>query len=91
MIGIRSRTAFSMLALALMTLVFATTRPGWRVQAQAADQSQGDAIYKERCARCHGDAGDGNGPAASLQSPRPRDFRQGSAQPRPAACQPTMT
>lgn len=76
MIGIRSQTASSMIALAL-TLVFATTRPGWRVQAQAADQSQGDAIYKEKCARCHGDAGDGNGPAASLQSPRPRDFRQG--------------
>ena len=34
----------------------------------------GEAIYRERCAFCHGDNGDGNGPAARYLSPRPRDF-----------------
>jgi len=40
------------------------------VQAQA----DGAAIYRERCAFCHGENGDGNGPVARYLSPRPRDF-----------------
>jgi DMSO reductase family type II enzyme heme b subunit len=34
----------------------------------------GESIYRERCAFCHGDNGDGNGPVARYLDPRPRDF-----------------
>lgn len=37
----------------------------------------GEAVYRERCAFCHGDNGDGNGPVAKYLSPRPRDFTSG--------------
>lgn len=37
----------------------------------------GKAIYGERCAFCHGQEGDGNGPVAKFLNPRPRDFTSG--------------
>jgi mono/diheme cytochrome c family protein len=37
----------------------------------------GQEIYQVNCAVCHGVAGDGNGPAASMFRIRPRDFRPG--------------
>jgi mono/diheme cytochrome c family protein len=38
---------------------------------------QGDRLYSEHCAGCHGEAGDGRGPAAPLLSPPPRDLVAG--------------
>jgi cytochrome c oxidase cbb3-type subunit 2 len=38
---------------------------------------RGRAVYARRCAGCHGPDGDGNGPAATFLSPRPRDFTAG--------------
>lgn len=43
----------------------------------AGDAAQGKAVYEKKCALCHGDQGDGDGPAAPLLSPRPRDFTKG--------------
>ncbi len=40
----------------------------------ASDDAQ---LYGERCAQCHGAEGRGDGPAAGLLSPRPRDFTTG--------------
>lgn len=37
----------------------------------------GKKLYERRCAPCHGDHGDGNGPAADVMDPRPRDFTRG--------------
>jgi cytochrome c oxidase cbb3-type subunit I/II len=37
----------------------------------------GRVVYKTRCVGCHGPKGDGNGPAATFLSPRPRDFTLG--------------
>jgi mono/diheme cytochrome c family protein len=37
----------------------------------------GELIYVRYCAGCHGVKGDGQGPAARLLSPRPRDFTLG--------------
>jgi cytochrome c oxidase cbb3-type subunit I/II len=37
----------------------------------------GQEVYQANCAVCHGVAGDGNGPAASMFAIRPRDFRSG--------------
>lgn len=35
-------------------------------------------IYQKRCAHCHAKAGQGDGPAAELLAPRPRDFTSGT-------------
>jgi DMSO reductase family type II enzyme heme b subunit len=45
--------------------------------AQAGDPAQGKRVYEIRCAGCHGTGGKGDGPAAELLVPRPRDFTAG--------------
>jgi DMSO reductase family type II enzyme heme b subunit len=40
----------------------------------AASVEAGKALYDRHCAQCHGDQGKGDGPAADLVYPRPRDF-----------------
>ncbi len=45
--------------------------------AQRGDAAAGKGVYDARCALCHGETGDGNGPGAELLSPRPRDFTKG--------------
>lgn len=35
---------------------------------------RGMALYRQYCSQCHGDEGDGQGVAAPLLSPKPRDF-----------------
>ena len=47
------------------------------VAAQAGDAAAGEAVYERKCAGCHGDKGDGKGPAAELLAPKPRDFTAG--------------
>jgi cytochrome c oxidase cbb3-type subunit 2 len=37
----------------------------------------GRRVYEARCVGCHGAKGDGNGPAATFLTPRPRDFTLG--------------
>ena len=37
----------------------------------------GRRVYADYCAGCHGETGDGNGPAARFLNPKPRDFRVG--------------
>ncbi|MFQ5615979.1 MAG: c-type cytochrome [Anaerolineales bacterium] len=39
--------------------------------------TQGEQIYRERCAICHGPDGRGDGAAAASMIPRPRDFTMG--------------
>jgi mono/diheme cytochrome c family protein len=38
---------------------------------------RGQALYEEHCAECHGNEGRGDGPAAYLLVPRPRDLASG--------------
>jgi DMSO reductase family type II enzyme heme b subunit len=45
--------------------------------AQAGDANAGKTLYERKCAGCHGEKGDGKGPAAELLSPPPRDFTRG--------------
>lgn len=69
-----------------------THRGKWRdrFEPQRMDASQvivprseewiahGKAVYARRCLGCHGEQGDGNGPAAAfMQTDRPRDFTLG--------------
>ncbi|MEK7798492.1 MAG: c-type cytochrome [Acidobacteriota bacterium] len=44
-----------------------------------ASQSEalGARVYSEYCAGCHGEKGDGQGPAARFLDPKPRDFTRG--------------
>jgi mono/diheme cytochrome c family protein len=39
--------------------------------------AEGEHQFQMRCARCHGEKGDGNGPVADFLDPRPRDFTLG--------------
>ena len=69
-----------------------TNRGAWReaFEPQAASVSvmtlpntpeqaeRGKLVYERRCLGCHGDQGDGNGPAATFLDPRPRNFTLGS-------------
>jgi DMSO reductase family type II enzyme heme b subunit len=43
----------------------------------AGDAGKGKLIYEKRCVWCHGWEGKGDGPAADLIRPRPRDFTRG--------------
>jgi cytochrome c oxidase cbb3-type subunit I/II len=46
---------------------------------QTDDQvARGRRVYARRCVGCHGEKGDGNGPAATFLDPRPRDFTLGA-------------
>ncbi len=40
------------------------------------DLAAGEMIYKKRCISCHGDEGDGDGPAADRFQPKPRSFKK---------------
>jgi cytochrome c oxidase cbb3-type subunit 2 len=41
------------------------------------DANGGKATYVQYCSSCHGERGDGKGPAADFLDPRPRDFTAG--------------
>jgi mono/diheme cytochrome c family protein len=43
----------------------------------AADAAAGKPLYLRECSGCHGERGNGAGPAADFVDPRPRDFTQG--------------
>ena len=38
------------------------------------DWRRGDGIYRKNCVVCHGQRGDGSGPASAMLNPRPNDF-----------------
>ncbi len=56
--------------------VFAANYSGKPIPSQRLI-AQGEHQYMMRCARCHGERGDGNGQLANLLDPRPRDFTLG--------------
>jgi mono/diheme cytochrome c family protein len=51
-------------------------REGRDIQA-AHTLKRGREQYSMYCAGCHGESGDGEGPASRFMSPKPRDFRKG--------------
>ena len=48
-----------------------------RSDAQPGDAKAGKPLYDLKCSGCHGEKGDGKGPAAELLVPQPRDFTSG--------------
>src|SRR5580765_5374604 len=69
------------IALAIFGILAALTL-GTRMLAQPgvappASGSRGKQVYDAHCVECHGPQGLGDGPAAHLMTPRPRDFTRG--------------
>jgi mono/diheme cytochrome c family protein len=42
--------------------------------ATAADLANGKKVYQDKCARCHGDKGKGDGPKAETLEKKPADY-----------------
>lgn len=55
-------------------IVGLTLAPVW---AQKGNPEAGKPIYEKKCWWCHGETGEGNGPAAKYLSPPPRNFANG--------------
>ncbi|HEY7364668.1 MAG TPA: c-type cytochrome [Methylomirabilota bacterium] len=70
----RRALATTLLAMTVFLINFTVAVP---VLAQPGDANAGKVVYERKCAGCHGDRGDGKGPAADLLDPRPRDFTSG--------------
>lgn len=43
------------------------------------DAAKGESTYKNMCGSCHGEKGDGNGPAAAALTPKPSNFTDPAA------------
>jgi len=57
----------------------AAQAPGRPIVSQSV--ANGQAIYRDHCAVCHGDRGKGNGPAAGALTPRPTDLTKETKRP----------
>lgn len=66
--------ALTIAVLGLLISTSAVFLPTAHAAPPVAATDQGKAVYEERCAFCHGEKGDGNGPVADTLLPRPRDF-----------------
>jgi mono/diheme cytochrome c family protein len=77
----RARTvALSMVLLSLIMALAAQRHAGAQPRAAVPRQSgasRGKTVYDARCLECHGSSGRGDGPAAAMLNPRPRDFTSG--------------
>jgi len=51
---------------------------GSRSEPAAVSDSEVVQLYQRHCAACHGERGDGRGPAARYVFPKPRNFRAGT-------------
>jgi mono/diheme cytochrome c family protein len=67
-------------ALLLILAIWSAIDPGSYGSAVLAQQSEerGKIIYRENCAACHGEKGDGKGPEAQRLKTKPRDFTTGN-------------
>jgi len=87
---VRNQILFWTVTLSLVTmvvLVFAHEKTGWVVPEEAkkiknpikatkASIQKGKEIYEKKCALCHGDKGDGKGPASAGLNPGPTNFKE---------------
>ena len=59
------------LSLALLVMFGGTAILTW---TGAAAGEEGQKVFSDKCAPCHGEKGKGDGPLASTFDPKPRDF-----------------
>lgn len=64
------KTLFLGITMAMAAPVFAAKAPPSSPELIA----KGQGIYKSTCAVCHGEKGDGNGPAGGALNPKARNF-----------------
>jgi len=71
----------------MVALVFAHEKSGWRAPEEAkkvknpvkstkASIEKGKEIYEKKCSLCHGEKGDGKGPASAGLNPKPTNFKE---------------
>jgi cytochrome c oxidase cbb3-type subunit 2 len=58
----------------LVSMMLSSIAAGSDRWLTAADAAAGKPLYLRECSGCHGERGDGAGPAAEFLDPRPRDF-----------------
>ena len=73
----RPRRAARLVVVGAVVVAVSVVASVGQVWAQKGDAQAGKSVYEKKCALCHGDKGDGKGPAADLLEPRPRDFTTG--------------
>jgi len=80
----RARVGLFQLILLIILFIFVSAPPTAFSETSAGKPpptrrlvAEGEHQYMMRCARCHGERGDGNGQLADLLDPRPRDFTLG--------------
>lgn len=66
------KKAFLILILTVITAFAAAVSPSF-----SADLERGKDLYTRYCWWCHGEFGEGNGPASKFMNPEPRDFTYG--------------
>jgi mono/diheme cytochrome c family protein len=89
MIATRSAATRAIFFCAIVTAALAFEARQERARAQSSQASQppsppavtetrsGQQVYEKHCVECHGTSGKGDGAAAHLMTPRPRDFTAG--------------
>jgi len=63
-----------------LCLILSLVLVGLQRNALAADVEKGKTLYAQRCAMCHGDSGEGNGPLAATmpEGQKPRNLAAGA-------------
>jgi len=72
------KSSWAILSVLLMGLESPSIRAGGGDSQAVSPTPLGKSIYDAKCSSCHGVDGKGNGNAAALLSPRPRDFADGT-------------
>jgi DMSO reductase family type II enzyme heme b subunit len=57
-----------------LSMALWASAPEMTLAQPGGDPERGEEIYAKRCVLCHGEEGDGLGPAAERLNPQPRDF-----------------
>jgi len=79
------KRSLRIVAFALTPLLAALAALAQTAVRRAPNPERGKQVYQTQCAVCHGSSGGGDGAAAYLLSPRPRDFTRGSFKVRSTA------
>ena len=75
---------FALVGIGLLLSLFRVTRHPWSnaqppqgTPVTQVSLAEGGRLFQQNCAICHGTKGDGNGIAANVLEPKPRDFHMG--------------